>query len=86
MVTRVACVRRSDLAASAGQDGVVRFYSVAESLEERLSVPIPGFVNGLALSESGRFALALTAQEHRLGRWIVRKEGRNGLHVIKLPH
>jgi ribosomal RNA-processing protein 9 len=90
-ITSVAVVKGSDLVASGGSDGVVRLWGAAStgqastsSLREVGRAPLPGFVNGLQIATSGKFAVAAVGQEHRLGRWSRVKEGKNGLHVIKL--
>ena len=44
-----------------------------------------GYVNGIAFSRTGRFFVAATGQEHRLGRWWKVKAGKNGLAIVKLP-
>jgi len=44
----------------------------------------PGFVNGLALARSGRFALAGLGAEPRLGRWEVARGVRSGLLLHRL--
>ena len=49
------------------------------------SVPLSGFINGLALARSGRFVAAAVGQEHRLGRWFGLKEARNCLAIVPLP-
>ena len=50
------------------------------------ALPVPGFVNGLAFSRSGRFLMAGVGQEHRLGRWFKAKApARNGVCFLPLP-
>lgn len=49
------------------------------------SVPLEGFVNGLAVSSSGKFIVAAVGQEHRLGRWERLKNVRNEVCVVPLP-
>ena len=50
-----------------------------------MQVPLPGFVNALAVAPSGRFVAAAVGQEHRLGRWFRDKEARNSLCIVPLP-
>lgn len=49
------------------------------------SVPLEGFVNGLAVSSTGKFLVAAVGQEHRLGRWEHQKKARNEICVVPLP-
>lgn len=49
------------------------------------SVPLDGFVNGLAVSSTGKFVVAAVGQEHRLGRWEHDKKARNEVCVVSLP-
>lgn len=49
------------------------------------SVPLEGFVNGLAVSSTGQFFVAAVGQEHRLGRWEHDKKAKNEVCVVPLP-
>lgn len=49
------------------------------------SVPLEGFVNGLAVSSAGKFFVAAVGQEHRLGRWEHHTKARNEVCVVPLP-
>jgi ribosomal RNA-processing protein 9 len=53
-------------------------------LEQVGTASAPGFVNGLAIAPSGRFALAALGTEPRLGRWDHIPEARNVLAVLPL--
>eukprot|EP00897_Mesotaenium_endlicherianum_P010723 jgi/Mesen1/967/ME000012S00523 len=88
-VGSVAVCRGSDLAASGAGDGYVRLWGCGgepRRLRPLHSLPVRGFVNGLALAHSGRFLIAGTGQEPRLGRWGRISEARNGviMHPISL--
>lgn len=48
-------------------------------------MPVEGFVNGLAVSSTGKFLVAAVGQEHRLGRWEHNKKARNEICVVRLP-
>ena len=50
-----------------------------------MSVPVTGFVNGLAVAPSGKFVACAVGQEHRLGRWFRVKDARNSLVIVPLP-
>lgn len=49
------------------------------------SAPLEGFINGLAVSSTGKFVVAAVGQEHRLGRWEHQKNARNEVCVVPLP-
>lgn len=57
----------------------------AVSLPQVASVPLEGFVNGLAVSSTGKFFVAAVGQEHRLGRWEHEKKAKNEVCVVPLP-
>lgn len=78
----------SDVAISGSCDGLLRFWHASDqtrSVKQVASVPMVGFVNGLAVATSGRFLVAAVGQEHRLGRWFRIPEARNSLCVVPLP-
>ena len=78
----------SDVAISGACDGALRFWHCSEaarSVQQVMSVPLAGFVNGLAVAPSGRFLVAAVGQEHRLGRWFSVREAKNGCAVVALP-
>mmetsp|Transcript_32532 Transcript_32532/g.52712 ORF Transcript_32532/g.52712 Transcript_32532/m.52712 type:complete len:470 (+) Transcript_32532:37-1446(+) len=92
-ICSVAACPYTDLAASGSSDGFIRLWKVtssdsgdpSRSLSPVLSVPVAGCVNGLAFAHSARFLVAGVGREHRLGRWNVNKEVKNGVHIIMLP-
>jgi len=88
-LTAVATCRYSDLLATGSSDGFIRFWGVPPSgvgtLRQVGSVPVSGFVNGLAIAPSARFAVAALATEPRLGRWECDRDARNNLAIIPLP-
>eukprot|EP00455_Lapot_gusevi_P037291 TRINITY_DN4166_c0_g1_i1.p1 TRINITY_DN4166_c0_g1~~TRINITY_DN4166_c0_g1_i1.p1 ORF type:complete len:486 (+),score=100.91 TRINITY_DN4166_c0_g1_i1:70-1527(+) len=92
-ICSVAALPYTDLAATGSSDGYVKLWECAGaagkapvkySLRPIASVPVPGFVNALAFSGSGRFLVAGVGQEHRFGRWQRIPEARNGVHIISL--
>ncbi|GAQ90124.1 U3 snoRNP-associated 55-kDa protein RRP9 [Klebsormidium nitens] len=88
-VGAVAVCRGSDLAASGAGDGAVRLWGLHDGnkrLRPLHTLPTAGFVNALAFAASGRFLLAGTGQEPRLGRWARIPQSRNGvvMHSIQL--
>ncbi|KAA8498077.1 U3 snoRNP-associated protein-like YAOH [Porphyridium purpureum] len=54
------------------------------TLVSRLSLPVPGFVNGLVFGKSRRRVFAAVGQEHRLGRWTKVSKCVNGLAIVNL--
>ncbi|KAG0565708.1 hypothetical protein KC19_7G009100 [Ceratodon purpureus] len=88
-VGAVAVCRASDLAASGAGDGSVQLWALQDTnrvLEPLHKLPVKGFVNSLAFAHSGRFLLAGTGQEPRMGRWGKTSAARNGviMHSIEL--
>lgn len=91
-VQSLAVARGSDLVASGAGDGAVRLWAArgcagggaARALDPVGSIPVAGFVNGLALSPDGRILVAGVGPEPRLGRWATDKTARPGLLVARL--
>ena len=88
-VSAVASPRGGDLLATGAGAGCVKLWGVAEGrkgheLEELAELEAPGFVNGLAFANSGRFLLGALGQEPRLGRWARDPAARNALLVHSL--
>nr|XP_015814391.2 U3 small nucleolar RNA-interacting protein 2 isoform X1 [Nothobranchius furzeri] len=90
-VASVAALQNSDTVASGASgcshNSQVNVWKCGPSyrgLELLFSVPMPGFVNSLKFSSSGRFLVAGVGQEHRLGRWWRLKEAKNGIYIIPL--
>ena len=78
----------SDVAISGSCDGSVRFWEVDEAertMQPLFDAPVTGFVNGLAIADSGKFVACAVGQEHRLGRWFKIPEARNSLCIIPMP-
>jgi len=72
-ITALAAPPHSDVVLSGSCDGALRFWhadDAGRSLSPIHSVPLTGFVNGIALARSGKFVAAAVGQEHRLGRWF----------------
>ncbi|CAN0551557.1 unnamed protein product, partial [Ectocarpus sp. 8 AP-2014] len=60
-ISAIGCLKQSDLVVSGSNDGSVRLWRAdveARSLEQVASVPLEGFVNGLAVSSTGKFLVA----------------------------
>ncbi|KDD72746.1 hypothetical protein H632_c2946p0, partial [Helicosporidium sp. ATCC 50920] len=84
-VSAVAACPGSDLVATGAGDGAVRLWAVeTRSLRSVGNLPVEGYVNGLALARSARFAVAGVGQEPRLGRWARQGGARNGVHVLPI--
>lgn len=85
-VTAVATIFHTDLCATGGSDGWVRFWKVSGGgvgFTEVGKVAVSGFVNGLAFA--GHTVVVAVGQEPRLGRWARDSSVRNGIVVIPLP-
>lgn len=53
-------------------------------LEVINTVAVPGFINGLDMSDDGSLLVACVGQEHRLGRWTRNATAKNGIVVVRL--
>ncbi|KAI8319994.1 WD40 repeat-like protein [Martensiomyces pterosporus] len=98
-ITALAAVPFTDLLVSASSDGFVRMWRMRPGKTQGFdlvnAIPVPGFVNGLAVREmsasgdilSNRKDLILAVaigQEPRLGRWA-KEKARNAVKVFHLP-
>lgn len=87
-ICSLAVMRGTDVIASGSYDGFVRFWKVdlkMRSLTMVAQVPVPGFVNAMEFDANRRFLIAGTGREHRLGRWMKTKGGKNGIAIVALP-
>ncbi|OQS05893.1 U3 small nucleolar RNA-interacting protein [Thraustotheca clavata] len=87
-ISAIAVLPRTDLVATGSSDGFVRLWRAnlqARKLESVAAIPVPGFVNSLAFPKDGRYLVAGIGKEHRLGRWEVQKQAKNGVVIIALP-
>jgi len=89
-VCSVAAMPNADVAASGASDGFIKLWKVDTTVRQirapsLMSLPVPGYVNALEFGASGRVLVAGTGQEHRLGRWERKSEGRNTLYIFRLP-
>jgi ribosomal RNA-processing protein 9 len=86
-ISSVTSLTYTDLVASGSKDGEVRLWQCAKDfrkLTPLLSIPLPGFINGLKFSSDGSFLVAAVGQEHSLGRWWSLKHAKNSLCIINL--
>ena len=97
-VTAVSGVRNSDFALTGSQDGKIKAWRVGrpsdtEAVSKKTkmvldeldwSIPVTGIVNDIAVSASGRLAVAAVGRDHKHGRWITANNAHNGLMFIKL--
>ena len=93
-ITALAVLPNSDLIATGSGDGFIRLWRICFSkgrdstpnmIESVGSIPMKGFVTGLAFggSEKNPILAASIGQEHRLGRWWRYKQAKNGIAVIR---
>eukprot|EP00055_Hartaetosiga_balthica_P007332 m.25027 g.25027 ORF g.25027 m.25027 type:complete len:545 (-) comp5723_c1_seq1:164-1798(-) len=87
-ISAVAAVPYADIFASGSRDGFVRVWSIGEKNKHNItplfSIPENGWINSLAFSHDGTMLVAGVGKEHRLGRWDVQKEAKNGGRVYTL--
>ena len=90
-ITAVGACRRTDLIATGSSDGFVRLWSLEKSevnglpkLVSQQTIPVRGFVNGIGFSGEGDWMVVGVGREHRMGRWEVDKEAKNGVLFFKL--
>jgi len=87
-ISSLSACTNTDLFASGGGDGSIRFWKCGErfkSFEEAFSVPCLGWANSMQFSNSGKFLAVGVGKEHRLGRWFKDvKEAKNGILIIPL--
>ncbi|TVU05040.1 hypothetical protein EJB05_48188 [Eragrostis curvula] len=88
-VSAVAARKGSDLVASGAGNGLVRLWAIepdSKGIRPIFDLKLDGFVNSLAIANSGRFIVAGVGQEPRLGRWGSILSAQNGvaIHPIRL--
>ncbi|XP_064476057.1 U3 small nucleolar RNA-interacting protein 2-like [Ornithodoros turicata] len=86
-IVSVAALRCTDFVASGSWSGEIKLWKCGEeykSLHHIFSVPMPGFVNTLQVSNSGTRLVASIGQEHRLGRWWRVKTTPNCVTVVPI--
>ncbi|KAH8285469.1 hypothetical protein KR054_009694 [Drosophila jambulina] len=86
-ITALAVVVNTDLVATGSCDGCVRLWQTnpnARKLQQIQSIPIAGFINGLAFNADGTQLFVAVGQEHRLGRWWRHKEAKNQVVVVDI--
>lgn len=87
-ISSISCLQNSDMVASGSCNGFVNIWQAntdQRKLKKVYSVPVPGFINGLAFADKGNLLVAGLGQEHRLGRWWRTTDVRNGIAIIRLP-
>ncbi|CDF39093.1 unnamed protein product [Chondrus crispus] len=87
-ISAVAAFRNTDLVASGGGDGKVRFWK-CEDVPKLVSVGEldvgPGFVNSIAVGAKHGIMAVAVGNEHRLGRWGKVRGARNTIQFVSLP-
>jgi ribosomal RNA-processing protein 9 len=87
-ISSVSVMPRTDLVASGSSDGVIRLWKAdlkERSLIKVATIPREGVINAIVFENKGRFLVAAVSQEHRLGRWEVKKNVKNGIAIVALP-
>ncbi|KAF9926714.1 pre-rRNA processing protein [Linnemannia zychae] len=90
-ITSLASLRYSDMFVSGSWDGTIRVWQIGKNMKNfslLSTIPMIGMINDLQLYQptlsKKTVLVAAVGQEHRLGRWMRIKEGRNGLRIIEL--
>eukprot|EP00056_Hartaetosiga_gracilis_P018158 m.9860 g.9860 ORF g.9860 m.9860 type:complete len:584 (+) comp6438_c0_seq4:102-1853(+) len=80
-ISAVAAVPYADIFATGSCDGFVRVWAIGTKGDYKItqlcSIAEQGWINSLSFSADGTALVAAVGKEHRLGRWDVRKEGKN---------
>jgi ribosomal RNA-processing protein 9 len=100
-VTSVGAIKNSDVAMAGGK-GWVNLLKVAAASGEtgvtgkkkkmeinhlsQTTIQVPGIVNDISFGASGKIAVLAIGRDHRLGRWLVDKKGKNGVVVVRMTH
>jgi len=81
----------SDFGVSGSYDGFLKLWklrtgrtSAERGIDSIGSIPVKGYVNGIAIGPKAKFCLVATGQEHRLGRWNRVKGAKNRIGIIPL--
>eukprot|EP00667_Euglena_gracilis_P007427 EG_transcript_7498 len=92
-VPSIAAVHNADLFATGSCDGVVRLWEAALTADDPAirplgSLPLAGWVNGLAFTQSADRLVACSGPHHRLGRWLAAsgKGAHNQLVIARLRY
>jgi ribosomal RNA-processing protein 9 len=86
-ITSLAALRYSDLFASGSGTGEIRLWKLSDHKDSFTLlniIPVPGIINCLQFSKSGKYLIAGIGQEPRMGRWVRIPEARNGTAIIQL--
>jgi ribosomal RNA-processing protein 9 len=90
-ISAIGSLRGSDLAISGSCDGYLRLWKVTtgqtldtRSMEPLYEIPLPGYVNGIAVGPKARFCVVAVGQEHRLGRWNRVGGAKNRFGIVRL--
>ncbi|KAF9115737.1 pre-rRNA processing protein [Mortierella sp. AM989] len=90
-ITALASLRYSDMFVSGSWDGTIRVWQIGKNMRNfslLSTIPTVGVVNDLQLYQptlsKKALLVAAVGQEHKLGRWLRIKEGRNGMRIVEL--
>lgn len=56
----------------------------SRGMEELNSIPLSGYVNGIAVGPKARFCVAACGQEPKLGRWHRVPKAKNRLAIVQM--
>ncbi|KAL0477488.1 U3 small nucleolar RNA-interacting protein [Acrasis kona] len=86
-INSVGTVRFSDVCATGSSDGYLKLWRARpaeKQLDQIANIAVPGFINGISMSDDGRVMVACVGQEHRLGRWTRNSSAKNGIVVVRM--
>ncbi|KAI8603240.1 WD40-repeat-containing domain protein [Dissophora ornata] len=90
-ITSLASLRYSDMFVSGSWNGTIRVWQIGKNMKNFSlvsTIPMAGVVNDLQLYQptlsKKTVLVAAVGQEHKLGRWLRIKEGRNGVRIVEL--
>ncbi|KAF5302273.1 hypothetical protein FQA39_LY10312 [Lamprigera yunnana] len=86
-ITSLTSLINTDLIASGSNDGHIRLWKLENGFRKitlLFSIEVKGFVNNLTFTSDGKYLLAGIGNEHRLGRWSVIKNAKNGIVIVPL--
>lgn len=87
-ISSIAVMSGTDLVATGSCDGFIRLWQVdlvKKAMTPVGEIPAVGFVNALCFASNQRFIIAGLGKEHRLGRWSIQKQAKNGILITALP-
>lgn len=90
-ICSIGALKGSDLAVTGSFDGFLRLWKVqtgatseTRNLEALTTIPLDGYINGIAVGPKARFCVVAVGQEPKLGRWNRVQKAKNRFGIISL--